>query len=220
MPPPFTSRRASRTPSAPRDGSMLANAIAMSAFSAANSTTLSLGTIGRPVSFSSTGNTTQPIFRERKYSASAGQSRATPADPKYFCACLSASVSSPVCSRWTWTSMATSASIFIGSSSVPTEHIAQHRRLLCDRFYRHERRDYAEKGEQDVRRDEGRVRTRPRDPARRAVRIHWTERRRQDHDNPDDDVDSLSGFRRAVGAGTQVGPGGERPHRVPAGRAR
>src|SRR5215831_16713046 len=82
--------RDSRTPSAPRDGSMLANAIAMSAFSAANSTTLSLGTIGRPVSFSSTGKTTQPIFRERKYSASDGQSRATPVDPKYFCACLSA----------------------------------------------------------------------------------------------------------------------------------
>ena len=73
---------------------------------------------------------------------------------------------------------------------------------------------------QDVRRPDRGRRPRSRGAARRALRVHRAQRRREDDDHPHRHVDSLPRRRRGLHPRARVGARSEGPHRLPAGRAR
>ena len=74
-------------------------------------------------------------------------------------------------------------------------------------------------GRQDFWCDTRGRRPRPGNRQRDHLRLHRTQRRRQDHHHPPDHVHPVPGFRVAVGAGACFGPAGKGPHRLSARRA-
>ena len=219
--PPATSRRASRTPSAPRVGSMLANAIAMSACSAANSATCVVGTPAAVRSASRRPETRRSRSCASDSSRQARSSRARTGRSEILLRLLVGGGRARRCARGGRGRRSRRARRRPSGSRCRSSFSRR-------RPGRHKRRpEHIEPQHSQISTDQvccgvdstamndaitlkrvtktfGSTKavagSRSRRSARRAVRLHRPERRRQDHVDPDDHVDPVSGLRRAVGA--------------------